>query len=100
MSEAKPVVLKRSTLVPISVAVAVGGVLLAVVIHDRDQSNAVISRMDQSDIKSSNRFDNVERKLGEIENRIGAQWTRRDMEEWVRLFFAKNPAIAVVEIPR
>jgi hypothetical protein len=64
-------------------------------------SGAVWINTNFQDLSFSNR--QLTQSITNLEHRIDGlqdRWTSRDMTQWVELFRAKNPTLAIPEIPR
>jgi hypothetical protein len=64
-------------------------------------SGAVWINTNFQDLSFSNR--QLTQSINQLEHRIDGlqdRWTARDMTQWVELFRAKNPTLAVPEIPK
>lgn len=95
MSEAKPINV-RALAIPLTVVVSVVSVSVGLGVY---MSTGFLTMSHQNE-KTNNKIDAVNDRLNRIEVRMEGGVTRRDLEEVLRLLFAKNTSLVPVELPR
>lgn len=95
MSENRPINV-RALALPITVVVSVVSFCVGLALYISGGFSSMAHQNDMTGLK----LDAVNERLNRIEVRMEGGVTRRDLEEVLRLLFAKNPTLTAIEVPR